>query len=128
MAGLNCGWPSAAAFPTIMWAFDGFVAISDDAARASMRSLHAAGVTAGESGAAGLAGLAAVLGHPATRRAVPLGTSSTVLVLSTEGATDADAYAAIVGLRSGCGRDPRSPIVRGSDASLVELAVEPEGQ
>jgi diaminopropionate ammonia-lyase len=55
-----------------------------------MRDLASAGVVAGETGAAGLAGLRAALdaGHH-------LGQS--ILVLCTEGATDPEAYARIVG-------------------------------
>ena len=97
MAGLNCGLPSLLALPVVDAGLDAFVTVDDDDARAAMRALAAAGVVSGETGAAGLAGLTAVLRHPAAHRASGLGPSSSVLVISTEGATDPVAYEAIVG-------------------------------
>ena len=102
VAGLNCGRASPLAFPLASGAMDAFVAVDDDAARRAVSDLAAAGVVAGESGAAGVAGLSAVLAgrHPnaeEARRALGLDGASTVLVVSTEGATDPEAYASIVG-------------------------------
>lgn len=98
MAGLNCGTPSLVAWPLVSGGFDAFVAISDDSARAAMRVLAAAGIVAGETGAAGLGGAiellrdgGGVLGGRQFER---------VLLMCTEGATDPDAYARIVGRSS----------------------------
>jgi diaminopropionate ammonia-lyase len=91
MAGLNCGNASLIAWPDISRGLDTLVAIDDEPAREAMRLLAAAGVVSGESGAAGLAGLLwgrASLGLPA---------DATILLVSTEGATDPEAYQRIVG-------------------------------
>jgi diaminopropionate ammonia-lyase len=100
MAGLNCGTPSLIAWPTVSGGIDVFVAVPDERAREAMRTLAQAGVVSGESGAAGLAGLLEVVGSPdagPARELLGLGPSSRVLVYSTEGATDPDAYLEIVG-------------------------------
>ena len=95
MAGLNCGTPSLLAWPLVSTAIDVYVAVDDDRAREGMRQLASAGVVAGETGAAGLAGLIELTqsadAEPA-RKALGLDESSRVLVLSTEGATDPEAY------------------------------------
>jgi diaminopropionate ammonia-lyase len=99
MVGLNCGRPSHVAWPWVSNGFDGFLAIDDDAARAGMRALAAAGVVSGETGAAGAGALLAVTtgdGDAAADDALDVGPDSTVLLLSTEGATDPDAWRAIV--------------------------------
>ena len=65
-----------------------------------MRAYHRHGVTVGESGASSLAGLLALLQddelRPARER-LGLGADSTVLVINTEGATDPENHARIVG-------------------------------
>jgi len=92
MSGLNCGLPSAIAWPLVSRGIDAFVAIEDERAREGMRALAGEGIVAGECGAAGLAGLTTWLRsfgvEAAGRRA---------LVISTEGATDPEAYRRIVG-------------------------------
>jgi diaminopropionate ammonia-lyase len=90
MAGLNCGNVSPLAWPRVVAGVDLFVAVDDRAAERAMRDLASEGVVAGETGAAGLAGLRAAVdaGHDV---------GESVLVLSTEGATDPEAYARIVG-------------------------------
>lgn len=92
MSGLNCGIPSPLAWPLVSGGIDAFIAIDDDRARVATRALHRAGVVAGECGAAGLAGLTTWKerfgGDLRGKRA---------LVVSTEGATDPEAYARIVG-------------------------------
>lgn len=97
MAGLNCGRPSLVAWPVISQGLDVLAVIEDDRAREAMRLLASAGVVSGESGAAGLAGLLdlAERGH--------LPAEATVLVVSTEGSTDPEAYRAIVGGASSSG-------------------------
>jgi diaminopropionate ammonia-lyase len=88
MAGLNCGLPSALAWPVIVSGTDTFVAVSDDYAERAMRALAAEGIVAGESGAAGLAGLLALSETPAAAQRAGLHPDACVLVINTEGATD----------------------------------------
>ncbi|HCG30445.1 MAG TPA: diaminopropionate ammonia-lyase, partial [Chloroflexi bacterium] len=100
MAGLNCGAPSMLAWPIVSRATDIFVSVPDERAREAMRLLAADGVVAGETGAAGLAGLLDLLTGPdADRYRALLGATpdATALVIVTEGATDPEAYARIVG-------------------------------
>jgi diaminopropionate ammonia-lyase len=69
-----------------------------------MRAMAADGVVAGETGAAGVGGLLDLLtGERADMARAALGVTSatSVLVFSTEGATDPDAYARIVGSSAG---------------------------
>jgi diaminopropionate ammonia-lyase len=100
MAGLNCGAPSMLAFPAVDGTFSAFVAIDDDRARDAMCELDRYGIEAGETGGAGLAGLRYVLSEaPAVAEALGLGPTTSVLLICTEGATDPDAYARIVGHR-----------------------------
>jgi diaminopropionate ammonia-lyase len=104
MAGLNCGTPSPVAWPLVSAGIDLFVAIEDTRAEQAMRALAEAGVVAGETGAAGVGGLLELLTGPdAThvRAALGITPASTALVISTEGATDPDAYARIVGRPAG---------------------------
>ncbi len=100
MVGLNCGTPSVLAWPRVSAGFDWFMAVDDDRARAAMRALADVGVVSGETGAAAVAGLNALLDGadgPDLRGELGLDSSSTVLVLSTEGATDPGNYRRIVG-------------------------------
>jgi len=96
MVGLCCGMPSLLAWPVIRDAVDAFVAIDDEPALAAMRAYHRHGVTSGESGASTLAGLLALLQHPAGGD-LGLGPDATVLVINTEGATDPQHHAEVVG-------------------------------
>jgi diaminopropionate ammonia-lyase len=120
MAGLNCGAPSLLAWP-LLQSLDAALAVDDALAREAMRLLAEGGITAGETGAAGVAGLLALRESP-ERAALGLGPQSSVLALVTEGATDPEAFAKIVGrvplecaalgrcpLCAG-GREPRWPI------------------
>jgi diaminopropionate ammonia-lyase len=79
MAGLNCGTPSASAWPALRAGLDAAVAVTDGEAAQAVRDLEAAGVDAGPCGAAALAGVRALA------RTGPLGADTTVLLLSTEG-------------------------------------------
>ena len=100
MAGLNCGRPSPVAWPFVSGGISAFVAIPDTRAEDAMRLLAEDGVVSGESGAAGLGGLLELLaGLRAGEYRAPLDVdeASSVLVISTEGATDPEAYARIVG-------------------------------
>lgn len=95
MAGLNCGNVSILAWPVVAAGVDAFVAVSDAAAEDAMRALAAIGILAGETGGAGLAGLAA-LAAAGPECGVDL-RGRHVLVLCTEGATDPENYARVVG-------------------------------
>jgi threonine dehydratase len=95
MAGLNCASPSLLAWPLVSAGLDFLATVDDDQARPAMRDLAAHGVVAGESGAASLAGLGEALADLPEAGAVH-GTT-TVLLISTEGATDPQAYATVVG-------------------------------
>ena len=102
MAGLACGEVSILAFDELLWRAHAFMAIPDAAIAPAMRLLaDGAGgdrpVVSGESGAAALAGFLVALGDPSAARALGLGAESRVLLFSTEGATDPDRYAALVG-------------------------------
>jgi diaminopropionate ammonia-lyase len=100
MAGLNCGTPSLIAWPLVSNGIDVFVAAPDERAREGMRLLAEAGIVSGESGAAGLAGLLELSSDDSAAPALELlglEPSSRLLLLSTEGATDPEAYLEIVG-------------------------------
>jgi diaminopropionate ammonia-lyase len=98
MSGLNCGLPSPLAFPRIRDSFSAFASIADSWACDAMRALANEAVVAGETGAAGVAGVTAVLQCGGdVRDALELGSTSRVLAIVTEGATDPAAYARIVG-------------------------------
>jgi diaminopropionate ammonia-lyase len=98
MVGLNCDSPSLVAWPDVSGGIDLFLAVGDDAARKAMRSLARVGVVAGETGAAGLAGLEELTRGAARscRDRLGIDSSASVLLISTEGATDPQAYAHIV--------------------------------
>lgn len=76
MAGLNCGTPTAAGWPTLRDGIDRALTVSDDHAETAVHDLAALGIDAGPCGAATLAG---------ARSVGPLPPSATVLLLSTEG-------------------------------------------
>jgi diaminopropionate ammonia-lyase len=90
MAGLNCGSGSPIAWPDVSRGIDVFVTVEDSDAQDAMRLLGSDGIVSGESGAAGLAGLLAF------RDELGLTVDDTVLIVSTEGATDPVAYARAV--------------------------------
>jgi diaminopropionate ammonia-lyase len=100
MAGLNCGTLSMVAWPVLRSTFQLCITVDDDRARRAMRLLAHAGVESGESGASGLAGLLALREAPefaGLRSRFGIGPESHVLLFSTEGATDPEAYAAVIG-------------------------------
>jgi len=101
MAGMACGEPSLIAWPFLASGASAFMAIADEAALATMQLLAsgAAGATivGGESGVAGLAGLIVAAGQPDWRQALGLDGASRVLLFGSEGDTDPDLYARIVG-------------------------------
>jgi len=107
MAGLNCGLPSLAAWPTLRRGIDLFISVEDRHAEEAVRLLWKGGgnpgeppIEAGESGAAGVAGLVAIQAADAfaeVRQRLALSGSSGVLTLNTEGATDPAGIRAILG-------------------------------
>jgi len=102
MAGLSCGEPSLIAWPLLDAGTHWFMHIPDGSALATMGRLAAGEggdipVVGGESGVAGLAGLLALCSDPEAARRVGLDTSARVLVIGTEGDTDAELYREIVG-------------------------------
>ena len=97
MAGLSCGEPSLLAWRILARGADAFMTIPDEAAAETMRDLADLGVVGGELGVAGLAGFRLAAADPQLRTALRLDADSRVLVFGTEGATDPDVYARIVG-------------------------------
>jgi diaminopropionate ammonia-lyase len=88
MSGLNCGTPSALAWPYIVRGLDAAVAVSDDDDLQAARDLAALGVSAGPCGAASLAAARlALTGAGSDRRRSHLGLEpeSIVVLVSTEG-------------------------------------------
>ncbi|MDJ0390039.1 diaminopropionate ammonia-lyase [Roseomonas sp. E05] len=102
MAGLACGEPSLLAWQELERGAFAFMAISDDTAVEVMRLLAARSpaIVAGESAVAGLAGLLLAAADPTARAALDLDAQSRVLVFGTEGATDPELYARLVGVSS----------------------------
>jgi diaminopropionate ammonia-lyase len=102
MACLAAGEVSAAAWTLLKHGVDDVLALPDEAAISSMRLL-ADGIAgdcplvAGESGSAAFAGLVAAALDPAMRQAIGIGSSSRVVVIGSEGATDRETYRRIVG-------------------------------
>ncbi len=89
MAGLNCGTPSALAWPYLSGGLDAAVAVSDGAGLAAARELAGYGIPAGPCGGAALVGARAALtgaGSAVRRTALGAGPGTTVVLLSTEGA------------------------------------------
>ncbi len=102
MGGLSCGEVSRLAWIILKPGADAAMKIPDEAAADAMRLLAAgecgdAPLVAGESGVAGLAGFIAVAGDKDARKKLALAPSSRVVLFGTEGATDPQAYADIVG-------------------------------
>jgi diaminopropionate ammonia-lyase len=100
MAGLDCAQPSAAAWPLLRTYLRGCVTVSDEESQEVMRDLASNGLTIGDCGAAPLAALRALMTDPECRRlreVLGLDDSSRVLLIATEGASDPDHYARVVG-------------------------------
>ena len=102
MAGLACGEVSRLAWEILRPGADAMMTVADDSAADCMRLLadQCDGdppVVAGESAVAGLAGLLGAAGDAGARAGLALGPESRVMLFGTEGATDPDTYARIVG-------------------------------
>ncbi|HEY3735726.1 MAG TPA: diaminopropionate ammonia-lyase [Streptosporangiaceae bacterium] len=94
MTGLNCGTPSAAAWPYLLAGLDAAVSVSDAAAAEAVADLARLGMSSGPCGAATLAGARAALtgtGSPARRAGLGIDATSVVVLLSTEGGAAAHA-------------------------------------
>ncbi len=102
MACLAAGEVSPLAWPFLRSAVDGVVALPDGAAADAMRLLAEGRdgdpvVVSGESGAATTAALLAMASDPALCAALNLNGASVVAFIGSEGATDRDTYARVVG-------------------------------
>ena len=102
MAGLACGEVSELAWEILAAGANAAVAVPDSYALAAVRAFaNPAGgdpaIVSGETGAAGLAALLAAQDDPAIRSALVLDRNSRVLLLGSEGDTDAAIYKDIVG-------------------------------
>ncbi len=99
MAGLACGEVSLLAWQVLDGGADAFMTVPDEAAVVAMRALAAGTppVVAGESAVGGLAGLMAAVGDADARRRLGLDASSRVLLFGSEGDTDPELYAELVG-------------------------------
>ena len=95
MAGLSCGEPSPPAWEILRAGARGFMLIPDETVAPLMRLLarRTPPIEAGESGVAGLAGFLAAAADDSIRKRTGLDSGGNVLVLGTEGATDAEIYA-----------------------------------
>lgn len=105
MAGLDCGLASTTALTTLRHSVDAFLTIEDRWALEAMRRLASPTgrdpvVVAGESGAASVGALLALVHEPElypVRAHLGLDATTRVLVWSTEGATDPEHWAEVVG-------------------------------
>ncbi|MGA2894158.1 MAG: diaminopropionate ammonia-lyase [Xanthobacteraceae bacterium] len=102
MAGLACGEVSILAWRILQIGADDFMTIGDDSAVDCMRLLAEGGrgdqpIVAGESAVAGLAAFLIANADPDLRRRLALDRASRILVFGTEGATDPEVYARLVG-------------------------------
>lgn len=84
MAGLNCGTPSANAWPYLAAGMDAAATVTEAQATRAVYDLTRLGVDAGPCGAATLAGVRVVAEDPARRSAADLSPEAVVLLLSTE--------------------------------------------
>lgn len=99
MAGLACGEPSLLAWQELERGAFAFMAVPDSSAVECMKALAARTppVVAGESAVAGMAALLLAAKDPFARAALGLDEHSRVLLFGTEGATDPELYARLVG-------------------------------
>ncbi len=105
MAMLECYEPSLVAWRILSRVADAFMTVEEaDAVSVMNRLARPQGadpaIVSGESGGVGLAGLLAVARDPTLREALGLTAQSRVFAINTEGATDPERYAALVGLSS----------------------------
>jgi diaminopropionate ammonia-lyase len=104
MAMLECYEPSRVAWRVLSRVADAFMTVDEEDAIAVMNRLARPGgndpaIVAGESGGVGLAGLIRAAADLGVRARLGLDATSRILVINTEGATDPDRYAKLVGMR-----------------------------
>jgi diaminopropionate ammonia-lyase len=104
MAMLECYEPSRIAWRVLSRVADAFMTVDEEDAVAVMNRLARPtgddpAIVAGESGGVGLAGLIRAAADPEIRVALDLDEASRVFVINTEGATDPERYAELVGMR-----------------------------
>ena len=102
MAGLSCGEPSGLAWEVLAEETSDFLTVPESFVGPAMRLLarplgRDPEIEAGESAVAGLAALIAAARNEKLRGALGLDAESRVLLIGSEGATDPDSYAALVG-------------------------------
>ena len=99
MAGLNCGEVCPLTWSILLRQADAWFSCPDQVAVQGMRCLNSVGVVSGESGAvtAGLASLVAQEAFADVKKALKFDGDSVLLLFSTEGDTDPEAYREIVG-------------------------------
>lgn len=104
MAMLECYEPSLVAWRVLSRVADAFITVDEEDAVAVMNRLarplgNDPAIVAGESGGAGLAGLLRAATDREARASLHLGEASRIFVINTEGATDPERYAELVGMR-----------------------------
>jgi len=100
MAGLNCGTPSLIAWPVLRDGLDAVIAIDDAHALDEVRTLADAGLAVGECSGVVVAAARELLAGPEAvlhRALLGVPASASVLLFATEGVTDADSFARLVG-------------------------------
>ena len=102
MGGLSCGEVSRLAWKILKSGADAAMMLPDEAALSAMRQLADGTfgdppLVVGESGVAGLAGFLAVAVDPDARCTLGIDANSRIQLFGTEGATDPETYAEIVG-------------------------------
>ncbi len=104
MAMLECYEPSLVAWRVLSRVADAFMTVDEADAIAVMNRLarpcgNDPAIVAGESGGVGLAGLMRALDDRQAKAALGLDGASRVFLINTEGATDPERYAELVGMR-----------------------------
>jgi diaminopropionate ammonia-lyase len=104
MAMLECYEPSLVAWRVLSRVADVFMTVDEDDAVAAMNRLARPvgddpAIVAGESGGAGLAGLMRAAADPEISTALDLNETSRIFIINTEGATDPERYAELVGVQ-----------------------------
>jgi diaminopropionate ammonia-lyase len=100
MAGLNAGTVSQLAWPVLRDRYDAFCSIDDSWAEEGMRRLAAMGVQAGEVSGGTVGATLALGGDNAARSVLGIDADSTLWLLLTEGLTDPESWARVVGLEA----------------------------
>jgi diaminopropionate ammonia-lyase len=97
MAGLNAGTLSQLAWPVLRDRLDAFCTIDDSWAEHGMRALSRLGVEAGEVSGGTIGAALAIAGSDEARSDLGIAEDSTLFLLLTEGLTDPESWARIVG-------------------------------